>query len=67
MPSFSIITTMPNKDVKLIHERMPLLLSKDAQKEWLVPDADVQDVLRVGIKDVEYQEDDNTPKQMKLF
>jgi putative SOS response-associated peptidase YedK len=33
--SFSIITTGPNGLMKNIHERMPVILSKEAEKTWL--------------------------------
>lgn len=67
LPSFSIITTTPNKDVAKIHDRMPLLLSKSAQEGWLSPIGRFQDVLCNGIKNVAYQEDDDTPRQIRMF
>jgi len=36
--SFSIITCTPNPLVKRIHNRMPVVLSKSEEKEWLNPD-----------------------------
>ena len=33
--SFSIITTTPNKLMAEIHDRMPVILSKDDEKKWL--------------------------------
>jgi putative SOS response-associated peptidase YedK len=44
VPSFSIITTRPNKDMKPIHDRMPVILTKDQEEGWL-SDEDNQDFL----------------------
>ena len=40
--SCSILTTGPNKVMESIHDRMPVILSKEAEKIWLDPD--VQDI-----------------------
>jgi len=40
--SCSILTTGPNKIMESIHDRMPVILSKEAEKIWLDPN--VQDV-----------------------
>jgi putative SOS response-associated peptidase YedK len=36
-----IITTSANQDIEWLHERMPLILSKDAQKKWLNKHQDI--------------------------
>jgi len=36
--SFSIITSSPNELMKEIHQRMPVILSKEAEMEWLKSD-----------------------------
>jgi putative SOS response-associated peptidase YedK len=36
--NFSIMTTDPNKEMKDIHDRMPVILHKDEEEEWLKPD-----------------------------
>lgn len=36
--SFTIITTEPNKYVSPIHNRMPVILSKDIEDQWLDPE-----------------------------
>lgn len=33
--SFAIITTTPNKEMKPIHDRMPVILSEDEEDDWL--------------------------------
>ncbi len=37
MLSFTIITTQPNKEMSEIHDRMPVILSKQAMELWLSP------------------------------
>ena len=38
--TYSIITTEPNKDMKDIHDRMPVILTKDEESAWLNADDD---------------------------
>jgi putative SOS response-associated peptidase YedK len=33
--SFSIITTKPNKLIEKIHDRMPVILNEEEEKQWL--------------------------------
>jgi putative SOS response-associated peptidase YedK len=43
--TFTIITTVANSDVKKIHDRMPVILDKNDEDEWLNPE--VQDIGRL--------------------
>lgn len=36
--TYTIITTTPNKLIEKIHNRMPVILTKEKEKEWLNPD-----------------------------
>lgn len=36
--SFAIITTGPNEIMKTVHDRMPVILSRDEEDAWLDPD-----------------------------
>jgi putative SOS response-associated peptidase YedK len=36
--SFTIITTEPNSLVAQVHDRMPVMLSRDEERDWLRPD-----------------------------
>lgn len=42
--SFTIVTTNANKLVGKIHDRMPVILEEDKEKEWLNPDAKIEDI-----------------------
>lgn len=43
--SFSIITTTPNETVGELHDRMPVILSKEEEKLWLTQDVPVKELL----------------------
>ncbi len=45
--TFSVITAEANKQVQAIHERMPLLLEKSAEKIWLNQESTEEDLLKV--------------------
>lgn len=38
--TYTIITTSPNKLMESIHDRMPVILGKDQEEEWLNPDVE---------------------------
>jgi len=43
--SCSIVTTQPNDTVRPIHDRMPVILSPDAEADWLAQDASTDDLM----------------------
>jgi putative SOS response-associated peptidase YedK len=43
--SFSIVTTAPNKSMREIHDRMPVILDKTEEKEWLNEELSGSDVM----------------------
>lgn len=54
-PSAAIMTTSPNELLALVHNRMPVILDRDALEVWLDPDADlghVHSLLRPAPADV---------------
>ena len=44
LPSAAILTTSPNELLSLIHDRMPVILSRDVLSDWLSPDADIAEL-----------------------
>lgn len=40
--SFSIITTNPNKEMRAVHDRMPVILKPDEESRWLEPSLENQ-------------------------
>ena len=45
LPYFVILTREPSPDVAHIHDRMPLILPREAVREWINPDIDPAEVL----------------------
>ncbi|SHN23410.1 Putative SOS response-associated peptidase YedK [Cyclobacterium lianum] len=45
--SFSIITTAPNNLMEKIHDRMPVILTREEEKLWLDPDQNPKDLLKL--------------------
>ncbi|MDN3688250.1 SOS response-associated peptidase [Cyclobacterium jeungdonense] len=45
--SYSIITTSPNKLMEKIHDRMPVILTREEEKLWLDPDQNPKDLLKL--------------------
>lgn len=39
--TYTIITTSPNELMEQIHDRMPVILEKENESEWLHPDSDI--------------------------
>lgn len=49
IPHSVIITTEPNSVVENVHDRMPVILAPKNEKEWLNPDIDTEDALKMLI------------------
>ena len=52
MPVFVILTREPGSAVSRIHERMPLIISKDMINEWIRPDSDPDMIVTRALTDV---------------
>ena len=58
--SFAIITTCPNSMVHPLHNRMPAILKRDDEKEWLDPGCDICDGLETMLNPY-------PPDEMELY
>jgi putative SOS response-associated peptidase YedK len=45
--SCAIVTTEPNDAMRPIHDRMPVILPREAEAEWVAPDAKQEDLTRL--------------------
>ena len=57
--SCTIITTEPTEEMRPIHNRMPVILPRDAEATWLAPDADPKvlgELLGPGPEGLEFRE-----------
>jgi putative SOS response-associated peptidase YedK len=52
MATFAIITTEPNELMQPIHNRMPVILSKDIESDWLNPDIEPEQALDILARDI---------------
>lgn len=51
--SYTILTTSPNKDMEAIHDRMPVILHKDDESDWLNPDMSEPDDIAQYLRPLE--------------
>jgi putative SOS response-associated peptidase YedK len=47
LENFAIITTAPNELMSSIHNRMPVILNRDAEAQWLNPDTTPEEALDI--------------------
>ncbi|MBR3538483.1 MAG: SOS response-associated peptidase family protein [Eubacterium sp.] len=52
MPFFVILTREPGKQIRFIHDRMPLIMPEHLVNEWINPDADPEELIREAVTDV---------------
>ena len=52
LPVFAVLTREPSQELRKIHDRMPLMLPKAAVADWIRPDADPNELLRLAQTDV---------------
>lgn len=51
-----ILTREPADDIRFIHDRMPVILPREAMKDWLNPMYGAKDVLRAASINMEYSQ-----------
>ncbi len=54
-PAFAILTREPAQEIAFIHDRMPVILHREAMGDWLNPRYAAADVLRDAVVNVRYQ------------
>ena len=52
LPCFTVLTRDAAAEIRFIHDRMPVMLSKDVIDDWISPAVDPKEVLRYSITDV---------------
>lgn len=58
-PVFAILTREPAREIAFIHDRMPVILPREAMGDWLNPRYAAADVLRNAVTDVRCQAAEN--------
>lgn len=55
LPVFTILTREPGEEIRFIHDRMPLILPKEAVKEWLRIEARPEEVIQSALTDMYFE------------
>lgn len=55
LPRFVILTRPAAEGVVFIHDRMPLIIPEDMQKDWLSKDIDIKNVIEQSVEDLAYK------------
>ena len=59
-PEFTILTREPAECIRHIHDRMPVILPREALGDWMNPHYAANDVIKVAMVDMQFQpETDN--------
>lgn len=66
LPVFSIITRAAAPGIAHIHDRMPVILGAAARREWLAPDAAVEDVLGEAVQGLAFAVE-GSEEQQRMF
>lgn len=54
-PVFAILTREPSEEIRFIHERMPLILPKEAVTSWIRPEGNLNELIQTAIQDMVYE------------
>ncbi len=54
-PVFAILTREPSEEIRFIHERMPLILPKEAVTSWIRPEGNPNELIQTAIQDMVYE------------
>ena len=52
LPVFTVLTREPTEELSRIHDRMPLMLPKEAIADWIRPDTKPEELLKYALTDV---------------
>lgn len=63
---FTILTRTPADNISFIHDRMPVILPKEAMRDWLNPKYAADDVIRASVADVQFAPTESS-QQMSIF
>lgn len=56
LPVFTILTRTPSDDIAMIHDRMPVILPREAAADWLNPRYHGEEILSVALTNMKYHE-----------
>lgn len=53
-PVFSVLTRTPPEEIAHIHDRMPVILPREALSDWLNPKHRAEEILKAAVTDMEF-------------
>ncbi len=55
LPVFTVLTREAAEGIRFIHDRMPVILPKEAVKAWISPEGDPQEILRAAVTELYWE------------
>lgn len=52
LPHFTVLTGEPSEEIRFIHDRMPIMLSRDSVSSWIRPEAAPEEVIREALREM---------------
>ena len=56
LPVFTVLTRTPSDDIAMIHDRMPVILPREAAADWLNPRYHGEEILSAALTNMKYHE-----------
>lgn len=54
-PVFTVLTREPSEEIRFIHDRMPVILPREAVEEWIRPDSKPDEIIKEAITDMVFE------------
>ena len=55
VPVFTVLTREPSEEIRFIHDRMPVILPREAIDKWIKPGSDPKEILKDAITDMVFE------------
>ena len=55
IPVFTVLTREPGDEIRFIHDRMPVILPKEAVSDWCNPDSDPAEIAALALTDMFFE------------
>jgi len=63
IPTFTILTTTPSSVIRPFHDRMPVVLDRDEELDWLLETAEPENLLKHALSEPKYKMSINIVKE----
>ena len=55
VPVFTVLTREPSEEIRFIHDRMPVILPREAVAEWIRPDSKPDEIIKEAMTDMVFE------------